>query len=155
MIAQNSSDGRLNVGQLCLAFATLVKSASLTRDPALPWLCISSILATCKELMQGDDRRHRLQLALISSLSSLPLALLPQALSAVQDIIDGAPNDANRKELVEALFKEIMENIGDAEKEYVVRWWNERRIGWSAALDPVVRNSEHSGTRVSETVPRL
>ena len=156
-VAQNSSDGRLNVTQLCLAFAVLVKSASLTRDPALAWLCISSILATCKELPQGVNRRHRLYLALISSLPSLPLALLPRALSAVGDVIEGTPDDASRKELVEALFREIMENVGDAEKEYVVRWWNEQRAKWSTAgLDLAAHDEERSeGAKGSKIVPRL
>lgn len=156
MMAQNSSDGKLNVRQLCLAFAILVKSASLTRDPALAWLCISSILATCKESSQDLDRRHRLHLALISTLPSLPLASLPQALSAMKEVVDSTSNDASRKELVEALFQEIMENIGDAEKEYAVHWWNERRIEWSVAgPDHGVHDGESLGTRVSETAPRL
>ncbi|KAG8214732.1 hypothetical protein J3R82DRAFT_9820 [Butyriboletus roseoflavus] len=143
-LLENSSDGRLNVTQLRLAFAVLVKSASLTRDPALAWLCISSILAMCKELRRDIDRRQRLHLALVSSMPSLPLALLPQALSAVKDVIDGTPNDASRKELVEALFQEIMENVGDAEKEYVVHWWNERRVEWSVAgLDPAVPEGKY------------
>ena len=142
--------------QLCLAFAILVKSASLTQDPALAWLCISAILATCKELSQDLDRRHRLHLALISSLPSLLLALLPQALSAVKDVIDGAPNDASRKELVEVLFREIMENIGDAEKEYAIHWWNERCIEWSVArLAPASHDGKHLETKMSATVPRL
>lgn len=136
--------------QLRLAFAVLVKSASLTRDPALAWLCISSIFATCKELGQDTDRRHRLHLALISSVPSLSLALLPQALSEVKDIIDGTPDDAIRKELMEALFQEIVENIGDMEKEFAVHWWNERRVEWSiAGLDPATREGKN------EIVPRL
>lgn len=156
IVGQNSSEGRLNVTQLRLAFAVLVRSASLTRDPALAWLCVSSTLATCKELGQDIDRRHRLHLALISSMPSLPLALLPRALSAVKDVIDGALNDASHKELVEALFEEIMENVGDAEKEYAVHWWNERRIEWSVAgLDPAIHEGEHWGTKGSQIVPRL
>lgn len=155
-VAQNSSDGRLNVTQLRLAFAVLVRSASLTRDPALAWLCVSSILATCKELPQDSDRRHRLHLALISTLPSLPLALLPQALSAVKDAIDSTRDNAGRKELVEVLFQEIMENVGDAEKEYVVHWWRERRVEWSVAgPDPAVRDGDRSGTRGSNVVSRL
>ncbi|KAF8133976.1 hypothetical protein EV363DRAFT_1214665 [Boletus edulis] len=155
-LLENSAGGRLNVSQLCLAFAVLVKSASLTRDPALAWFCISSILATSKELSQDSERRHRLHLALVSSLPSLPLTLLPQALSAVNDVIDCTTNDANCKELVEALFREIMENVGDAEKEYAIRWWNERRAEWSGAeLDPAVHDGDRSGTKGLETVSRL
>jgi len=141
------------VTQLRLAFAVLIKSASLTRDPALAWLCVSSIVATCKELSQDIDRRHRLYLALISSLPSLPLTLLPQALSAVKDAIDSTLDDATRKELVEALFHEIMENVGDAEKGYVVRWWNERRVEWSVA--DAVHDGERSGTKDLTNLLRL
>jgi len=32
-----------------------------------------------------------------------------------------------RKELVEELFKEILERVGDREKEFVLRWWYEVR----------------------------
>jgi len=31
--------------------------------------------------------------------------------------------DGRRKELVEELFKEILEKVGDREKEAVMRWW--------------------------------
>ncbi|KAG9315619.1 hypothetical protein JVU11DRAFT_3261 [Chiua virens] len=152
-LLENSSDGRLNVTQLCLAFAVLVKSASLTRDPALAWLCISSVLDTCKGLSDDNDRRHRLHLALISSLPSLPLVLLPQALSAVKDIVNGAPSDANREELVEALFREIMDNIGDKEKEYAVCWWNDRRVEWSLGeLVPAPHDGTHTKAERSETL---
>ena len=142
--------------QLCLTFTILVQSTSLTQDPMLAWLCISVILAMCTELSQDLDRRHWLHLALISSLPSLLLALLPQALSAVKDVIDGAPNDTSHKELVEAFFREIMENIGDAEKEYAVHWWNEQCIEWSIArLAPASHDGKHLETKMSMTVPQL
>ena len=110
----------------------------------------------CKDLPQDVDRRHRLQLALISCLPSVPFILLPRALSAVKDAIDNMPDNTSRKELIEALFREIVENIGDAEKEYVVHWWNERRAEWSVAgLDLAVQGGERSEMKGSEIVSRL
>jgi hypothetical protein len=35
--------------------------------------------------------------------------------------------DERRKELVEELFKEILERVGDREKETVMRWWYDIR----------------------------
>jgi hypothetical protein len=98
---------------------------------------MSTILARCGELAQEVDRRDRLHLALISSLPSLPLALFGQGLSMAKDVIDGTTDDVHRRELEEALFHEIMENVGDAEKEYGVRWWNERRVEWSEGVGVV------------------
>ncbi|KIK94745.1 hypothetical protein PAXRUDRAFT_142236 [Paxillus rubicundulus Ve08.2h10] len=135
-LIENSADGKLSVAQLRLAFVTLVKHATLTCDPALAWLCIDSILAACRAFSapQDVDQRHRLHLSLISSLPSLPLMLLSRALSAVKDIIDATPStDDKRKELVEAVFQEILENMGDAEKEHAVCWWNEQRVKWMAS----------------------
>ena len=59
-------------------------------------------------------------------MSALPLALLPDALSAVADAI----RESEGEELVEMggeVFKEIMENVGDREKEWCLRWWEEQR----------------------------
>ena len=38
-----------------------------------------------------------------------------------------ADGDERRKELVEELFREILENVGDREKEVIMRWWYEVR----------------------------
>ncbi|KAF9219266.1 hypothetical protein BS17DRAFT_789773 [Gyrodon lividus] len=162
-LIENSAEGKLDVAQLRLAFATVVKSATLTRDLALTWLCIDSILAACMSFSAPQDvaRRHRLHLALISSLPSLPLVLLPRALSAVKGIVDDTPStETNDKELVGAVFQEIMENIGDAEKEYAVRWWNEQRAKWTASeLDNIVHGGGKDVRRIqtegSHIVPRL
>ncbi|KAF9236500.1 hypothetical protein BU15DRAFT_89117 [Melanogaster broomeanus] len=162
-LVENSAEGKLHVAQLRLAFAALVKSATLTGDPGLAWLCINSILAACRTFSspRDVDRRHRLHLALVSSLPSLPLVLLPRALSAVKEIVDGMPStDANRKDLVEAVFQEILENVGDAEKEYAVRWWNEQRAKWTVSEQDRTGHDEGNGTRSiqtegSETIPRF
>lgn len=40
------------------------------------------------------------------------------------------PVDSNeRKELIEELFKELLERVGDREKEIVMRWWYDEREG--------------------------
>ncbi|KAH7885077.1 hypothetical protein F5I97DRAFT_1928494 [Phlebopus sp. FC_14] len=149
-LIENSAEGKLNVAQLRLAFATLVKSA--TGHLTLAWFCIDSLLTACKTL--DVDRQHRLHLALISCIPSLPLALLPRALSAVIEIIDATPEpEPRRSELVDALFHEILENVGDAEKEYAVHWWNDQRAKWS--LKQVAAPGKRSGDGVAEDARRL
>lgn len=91
-------------------------------------LCLSSLLSTLTGLSKADDapRRHRLRLVLVSTLSALPLVVLPDALNAVSDEI-GVSMGEERQQLVKEVFKEIMENVGDREKEYCLRWWEEQR----------------------------
>ncbi|KAI6123479.1 hypothetical protein EDD16DRAFT_1691528 [Pisolithus croceorrhizus] len=89
-----------------LPFAALVKSASASGDHALAWFCIDSLLTACKASSPAfdGDRVHRLHLALVSSVSSLPLALLSRVLSFVDGIIEGIENDDIKcDELLEAL----------------------------------------------------
>ncbi|KAI6114154.1 hypothetical protein F5141DRAFT_1195176 [Pisolithus sp. B1] len=132
-LIENSAEDRLNTTQLRLAFAALVKN---------------SLLTACKASSPAfdGDRVHRLHLALVSSVSSLPLALLSRVLSIVDGIIEGIENDDIKcDELLEALFQEIINNVGDAEKEFAVRWWDERRVNgvndtahWEGFYDFVV-----------------
>ena len=95
-----------------------------------------------------DDRIHRLSLMLISTISSLPTTIMLRALDEVYIIIsaysysspsrdDSGVNDGNnkegsqqserkggrKKELLEALFSEILEKISDCEKEAAIKWW--------------------------------
>jgi len=90
--------------------------------------CLSSLLSTLAGLSAADDaqRRHRLRLVLSSTLSALPSAVLPEALNAVSSAIRDS-NAEERSELAREVFKEIMENVGDQEKEYCLRWWGEQR----------------------------
>jgi len=75
-----------------------------------------------------QGRLHGLHLTLISALSSLPLPLLSRTLETIRSIILSLPDwDEKRKELIEELFKEILERVGDKEKEVVMRWWCEVR----------------------------
>ncbi|THH05099.1 hypothetical protein EW146_g9993, partial [Bondarzewia mesenterica] len=40
---------------------------------------------------------------------------------------ESAAGEECRQELVDALFKEILERVGDREKEFAMRWWEENR----------------------------
>lgn len=93
----------------------------------------------------ADDRTHRLSLMLISTISSLPMAIMLRALDEIRIIItayshsrsrdDSGVDDGNKdeasesgrkgrkKELLEALFSEILNNMGDREKEGAIKWW--------------------------------
>ena len=93
--------------------------------------CLSSLLSALSDLSATTDddaaqRRHRLHLVLVSTLSALPLVILPEALNAVEDAIRGSKGGEQR-ELAKEVFKEIMENVGDREKEYCLRWWEGQR----------------------------
>ncbi|KAF9523889.1 hypothetical protein CPB83DRAFT_647670 [Crepidotus variabilis] len=98
------------------------------------------------------DRVHRLKLVLVSTISSLPVSLMLRCLDEVRDLLLPGPlppkpspsipldklqelkastaqakSEENRKELLEALFSELLEKTGDREKEAAVRWWYQYR----------------------------
>lgn len=88
----------------------------------------------------GVERLHRLELTLVSTLSSLPLTLLAKALDEVLTLwtgeewrgaeeAEGKKEEGKEKrgEVVEALFAEILEGVGDREKEYAMVWWYRHR----------------------------
>ncbi|KAH8114641.1 hypothetical protein DFH11DRAFT_1508769 [Phellopilus nigrolimitatus] len=118
----------------------------LSREPsgnqALAWLCVeeltNAIAARCTSKQEAnparDDRntaeRMRLSLALISLVSNVGLALLPRLLQEVQRVIDGQAGVRRRRVLIESVFEEIMERVGDGEKEYVMRWWYTCARNW-------------------------
>ncbi|KAJ8583880.1 hypothetical protein M405DRAFT_747952 [Rhizopogon salebrosus TDB-379] len=131
-LIDNSAEGRLSTLQLRLAFAALVRSAASIADLSLAWFCIDWILAAISSTSDRDDeRKHRLHLTLISCVPAVPLALLPRLLDPIRSAIDTAHEDQKRKELIDALFAEIKERVGDREKEYMVRWWGEQRLKWA------------------------
>ncbi|TFK39012.1 hypothetical protein BDQ12DRAFT_604733 [Crucibulum laeve] len=86
-----------------------------------------------------EERLHRLHLMLISTIPSLPLPLMLHALEEIRTVIaaypqvdsgvviEGAEEEGNKKELVESLFKEILERVGDREKEAAIQWWYKYR----------------------------
>ena len=152
---QNSVDGKLTTSQLRLAFSALTGSASAS-TPAMGKFCLSSLLSTLSGLSAKEDaqRRHRLRLVLMSTLSALPLVVLPDALAAVADEIRDSKSE-ERSELVREVFKEIMENVGDREKEYCLRWWEEQREALEGSVEAVNRSSSEKGKNGVLTLARL
>ena len=147
---QNSVDGKLTTPQLRLAYSTLTNSAS-GDAPAMGQLCLSSLVSLSTGLSATRDaqRRHRLRLVLVSTLSALPLVVLPDGLNAVSDAIRDS-KDEERWELVREVFKEIMENMGDLEKECCLRWWEEQREGFEGNVE-----MENDKGREASLVARL
>lgn len=80
-----------------------------------------------------QGRLHRLRLTLISTVPSLPLVLMLQALEQIKaTIIPTHPSSSldaqgRRDELVKALFDEIMERVGYSEKSAAMKWWYKNR----------------------------
>jgi len=114
---QNSVNGRLDTSQLRLAYAALVRSASVSAPEdkyTLAWYCVQLILDTIKELSappqnpngkgkakpqteaveQSPEHVHRLHLMLISTISSLPLPLMLRALDETRRLITAYPDGA-------------------------------------------------------------
>lgn len=123
------------------------RKASLSEDrrdgDVFAWYCIETILNAIKatnELPSSatskEEHLHRLHLTLIATLPSLSLTLLPRVLEECRAIINGLQRaetvpdtglHSQTMELVRSLFKEITENVGDAEKEYCMLWWQDNR----------------------------
>ena len=174
-------DGKLSTTQLRLAYAALVRSATMTSTGVpgytytLAWYCVQLLIDTIRDLSlppytsqipkgkgkaqeeleadnnrtKADDHVHRLSLMLISTTSSLPMTIMLRALDEIRIIItayshsrsrdDSGVDDGNRyeasqserkgrkEELLEALFSEILEKIGDREKEAAIKWWYKHR----------------------------
>ncbi|KAG6829465.1 hypothetical protein H0H92_004427 [Tricholoma furcatifolium] len=161
-LIENSQDGRLSTAQLRLAYTALVKSASASDSSSeshrLGWFCIALILDVIRAisskvqqngLNDAADRLHRLHLTLISTVSSLPMHLMIRALeeirifitvrqqsdSGVGGIEDHVEEERERKELVEALFTEILTKVGDQEKEAAINWWYANRYSFIPASE--------------------
>lgn len=148
---QNSADGKLTTPQLRLAYNALTGSAS-GNAPAMGQLCLSSLVSLLTRLSEVGDaqRRHRLRLVLVSTLSALPAVVLPAGLNAMSDAIRDS-KDEERWELVREVFKEIMENMGDREKGFCLRWWEEQRD----ALEVSIENDKENIREVSSVPSRL
>jgi len=140
VLSQNSVDGKLSTAQLRLAYSALVRSASASATSidsptltderyTLAEYCIRELLNAVRSLDSGipenEERLYRLHLTLLSTVPSLPLRLLPRTLGEIRSIVMAYPvaAEGRRKELADALFAEILERVGDLEKEFVLRWW--------------------------------
>ncbi|KAJ3862354.1 hypothetical protein EV359DRAFT_45356 [Lentinula novae-zelandiae] len=151
-LIQNSAEGKLSTSQLRIAYAALVRSACSSVSPTttryesdeisqytLAWYCISELLSAIQNL--GNDipdleQKHRLHITLIACVSALPLSLLGRFFEEIdgvlrvdresqdsEDMAASTMQDQNRTELIQALFRELSQMVGDREKEYVLRWW--------------------------------
>ncbi|CAE7158684.1 unnamed protein product [Rhizoctonia solani] len=124
ILLRNSENDRLSTDQLRLAFQALVRSAS-TYDPDLGWFCVEQLANTLKNLAakgpEKQDQVLRLQLALISAIPAVSTSKLLPVLDIVYDQI--IANTASRGTLAEAVYHEIVERLGDREKDIALRWW--------------------------------
>ena len=147
---QNSVDGKLTTPQLRLTYNALTSSAS-ENAPAMGLLCLSSLVSLLTGLSEAGDaqRRHRLRLVLVSTLSALPAVILPDGLDAVSDAIQDS-KDEERGELVREVFKEIMENMGDREKGYCLQWWEEQRDAFEGNIE--AENDKEKRVRESSSL---
>ncbi|KAJ8455269.1 hypothetical protein ONZ51_g12546 [Trametes cubensis] len=172
-LVENSADGCLSTTQLCMAYAALVRGASVCghdspgngestpAGDAMAWLCIEELLNAInrhchlKETSAPpSERLHRLHLALVATVPAVSLPLLPRLLSEVKAIITSlSPAEGRtgemRHELVQALFKVILQDIGDAEKEFVIDWWDENRETLVGRSEVVVDAAESTGSLVA------
>lgn len=150
-IAQNSEDGHLSTPQIRLAYSALVRSASASATsfstPAhesfeLAWYSVELILDKIRQLTAEmgivKERLHRLCLTLISTVPSLPLPLMIRVLDEIRNIIVNVGEPREKKELTDELFAEILENVGDREKEASMRWWYTNRLSLAQTNDFVI-----------------
>lgn len=122
---------------------------------SLAWYCVQLILDKLRDLTsptahehdvkgkgkarddvveedRSVERVHRLRLVLISMVSSLPLLLMSRVLEEIRVMLlttadSDSAEEGRRKELVDALFGEFLEGVGDREKEAAIRWWYQHR----------------------------
>jgi len=158
-LIENSYDGMLVTAQLRLAYAALVRSAGSRGSQlgdALAWFCIQSLLGAINSIpiagagKQGE-RVYKLQLALVSTLASLPIKLLPQVLEEVRGCILSQDNISKKEELAQAVLKEILEKVGDREKVLVMKWWMDNKDTFERELE--VQNSSPDDAEIAH--PRL
>lgn len=133
----------MSTPQLRLAYASLVRSATVggvaggnrgeeDSDEALAWLCIDELLNAIASSRDQDGprtERLRLRLTLISLVPNVSLVLLPRLLREVEMLIE-AEEGEGQGALVDALFEEILQRVGDKEKEYAMRWWLDHSKYW-------------------------
>lgn len=132
---QNSADGHLTTDQLRLAYSSLVKGAASCSSPvdgSLAWFCIQLLVDKINGLTLPPDgldasseELRRLRLTLLSTVPSisLPSPLLGQLLSAIDVVIRNESLEQERSTLLAAMYEVILREVGDGEREFVMRWW--------------------------------
>ncbi|KAL5524521.1 hypothetical protein ACEPAF_9661 [Sanghuangporus sanghuang] len=104
-------------------------------DPALAWLCVEQLLrAHAATINETPQTRTALSLTLISLVPNVSLVLLPRILGEVERVVDGELEPERRRVLIENVFEEILERVGDAEREVAMRWWFERSRKWEGPV---------------------
>ncbi|CAE6452570.1 unnamed protein product [Rhizoctonia solani] len=124
ILLRNSEQDQLSTDQLCLAFQALVRCAS-AYEPDLGWFCVERLVDTLKQLTakgpEKQDQILRLQLSLVSAISAVSTSKLLPVLGVVYDQI--IANSGSQGTLAEAAYREIVERLGDREKDIALRWW--------------------------------
>jgi len=129
---QHSADGHLTTDQLRLAYSSLVKGAASCSSPvdrSLAWFCIQLLVDKINGLTlrpeASSEELHRLCLTLLSTVPSisLPSPLLGQLLSAIDLVIRNESLEQERSALLAAMYEVILREVGDGEREFVMRWW--------------------------------
>ncbi|KAL5520027.1 hypothetical protein ACEPAG_1687 [Sanghuangporus baumii] len=100
-------------------------------DPGLTWLCVEQLLqAHSAAINETPQTRTALSLTLISLIPNVSLVLLPRVLGEIERVVDGELEPGRRRVLIENVFEEILERVGDAEREVAMRWWFQCSRKW-------------------------
>ncbi|KAG8941565.1 hypothetical protein FRC04_004146 [Tulasnella sp. 424] len=120
-LLENAGEGKLSDDQLCLAYSSMTRSATST-SPALAQLCIDNLLAS---LLSSSSQSHifRLRLVLVALISAADSILLPSLLETVRREVLKEKNYERRVKLKDAVFKQVLREVGDAEREIAMKWW--------------------------------
>ncbi|KAG8808642.1 hypothetical protein FRC17_003856, partial [Serendipita sp. 399] len=117
---------------LRLAFASLVAGASASSSSdngSIAWYCVESLLAKIHQLRTLQPRPeaqcNRLELTMVSLLPSLSSqgGLLSKLLGSIENLIGEEERPIQRQLLLEAVREEILQRVGDVQRETVLRWW--------------------------------
>lgn len=149
---QNSDTGGLSTAQLRLATAGLARSAAAADARGVLLLyCADAVVNAAQRKRDDAPGRLRAALALVALVPALPQGLLPRVLDAllgiardmraealvlpdnpdaVQQSATAAPEAEDKARgaqalriLAHAVYEEISERAGDAERAYLVGWW--------------------------------
>ena len=105
---------------------------SSPEDESLSWFCIQLLVDKINELTPIPDNSEanpeelrRLRLTLLSTVPSisLPSPLLGRLLSAIDLLVRKESSEQERSMLLAAMHEVILSEVGDTEREFVMRWW--------------------------------
>lgn len=74
-------------------------------------------------LSMTETRRSRLSFMLVSLISCVPPLLLTRVLAEVKKVILSEKADGQKQALVDAVFREVLETVGDSGKQEALQWW--------------------------------